>query len=49
MPEALFASGGPCEIRTRYRRMHDALLPGFDNATANIVVNRMPDGQVLRV
>jgi hypothetical protein len=30
MPEALFVSGGPYESRTRHKRIHDALLTGFD-------------------
>ncbi len=30
MPEALFVSGGPYEIRTRDQRIPEALLPGFD-------------------
>lgn len=38
MPEALFVSGGPYEIRTRDQRIHDALLPGFDTVPTGVVV-----------
>jgi hypothetical protein len=39
MPEALFLSGGPYGIRTRDRRIHDALLPGFDPLPTGVFVN----------
>lgn len=32
MPEAFFVSGRPYESRTRDKRIHDALQPGFDTA-----------------
>ena len=42
MPEALFVSGGPYESRTRDKRIHDALLPGFDTLPTGVFASNRP-------